>query len=185
MEDDLELIDYLSLINIYDDLLDNFDCGVPEINEELKNKKNNYEDKRLMLLTNKEKEVLGFTSFSLENISLMQIGASPEKSFPAFNIDFLAIDNKHKGKRYGEQIITSLLRMALTIDFLVSITGVHLEAIEDAVDFYENYGFKDLGRFYPGRKTAKMFYPIKTLRQTKLEIFSNPFSIGDRSNIIN
>ena len=75
--------------------------------------------------------------------------------------------------------------MALTIDFLVSITGVHLEAIEDAVDFYENYGFKDLGRFYPGRKTAKMFYPIKTLRQTKLEIFSNPFSIGDRSNIIN
>ena len=45
MGDDLELIDYLSLINIYDDLLDNFDCGVPEINEELKKIKNNYEDK--------------------------------------------------------------------------------------------------------------------------------------------
>lgn len=179
---DLELVDYLSLINYYDDLLEKFDCGVKEINEEFKKVRDDYSDKRLILLINKRKEVLGFASFSFANISLIPLGESPEKSFPALNIDLLAIDKRHKGKRYGEKILIALLRMALTIDFLVSITGVHLEAIEDAVDFYEKYGFKDLGEYYPGRTSTKMFYSINSLKQTELEIFTNPFSISDKTN---
>lgn len=182
MQDDLELIDYSSWISFYDHLLDKFDCGVKEINEEFKKIRENYSEKRLILLINGKKEVLGFASFSLVNISLIQAGESPFNSFPSISIDLLAIDSLHKGNRYGEQLITALLRMALTIDFLVPITGVHLEALEDAVDFYEKYGFNDLGQYYPGRNTAKMFYSINSLRQTKLPIFSNPFSISDDIN---
>ncbi|XOQ37061.1 MAG: hypothetical protein ACFWTQ_05925 [Lactococcus sp.] len=44
---DLELVDYLFLINYYDDLLEKFDCGVKEINEEFKKVRDDYSDKRL------------------------------------------------------------------------------------------------------------------------------------------
>ena len=65
---DLELVDYLSLINYYDDLLEKFDCGVKEINEEFKKVRDDYSDKRLILLINKRKEVLGFASFSFPKL---------------------------------------------------------------------------------------------------------------------
>ena len=58
MEDDLELIDYLSLINIYDDLLDNFEIPYDENGNIELDDLNHIKNINLKVFYNKLKEEL-------------------------------------------------------------------------------------------------------------------------------
>ncbi len=159
-------------------MLSSFDCNEEEINKAFKEVTKSNKNKRVILLINKGDKVLGFIAFSLVTTSLIQNGESPITQFPVVNIDLLGVDKTEQRRGIGTQLVTCALRMALSIDCLIPLHGVHLEALEDAIEFYTELGFQDLGFYYPGRKRAQMFFSMESIRKIPpLIVYPNPFNI--------
>jgi ribosomal protein S18 acetylase RimI-like enzyme len=54
----------------------------------------------------------------------------------------LAVDNEHRGKGYGDLLVSDALKRALSASIQVSSVAVIVDAIsQDAVGFYLKYGF--------------------------------------------
>lgn len=179
MQDELILVDCYSWIENTREKLLSFDCGVKAINDEIIKIFDKNEDKRVLLLVDKSNNILGVIAFSLATTSLIQNGESPITKFPVLNIDLLGVDEKWKKKKVGTQLVVVALRMALSIDYLAPLNGVHLEALEDAVEFYESLGFEDLGSYYIGRKSTQMFFSMKRLRRTPIVFYLDPYNMKD------
>ena len=189
MEDDLVLIDYHSWIGDTNNALLNFDCGVKEINDEIRSEINDLEENksknRAILLVNKKGVVLGFVSYSLENSSMIQAsGEYGAKSVPVLNINLLGINNSDFNKGYGSQLVVAVIRMAKTIEVLVHIEAIQLHSLEESVEFYKKLGFSEVREYYPGRVNgSKMYYNIESLRDIDfLKVYVNPFLISDTAN---
>ncbi|MFU2204255.1 GNAT family N-acetyltransferase [Streptococcus hyovaginalis] len=178
MGSNLQLVDLYSWISNTKDKIEHFDCGNERINKEMRNLVTHPEVKRLLALVNETDKILGCMAYSLATTSLIQKGENPISRFPVLNIDLLGVAKNYQGNGYGTQLIVSALRMALTVNFLIPLHGVHLEALEEAVEFYERLGFEDLGNYYPGRQQTQMFFSIKSLEKTGITIYLDPYNLN-------
>jgi predicted GNAT family N-acyltransferase len=71
----------------------------------------------------------------------------------------LAVDNRHKGKRFGELMLVDALQKALNASIQVASLAVIAEALDDkAVSFYIKYGFRQFKQ-----EPMKLYLPMKSI----------------------
>ncbi|MEJ6981221.1 GNAT family N-acetyltransferase [Pedobacter sp. P351] len=82
------------------------------------------------------------------------------RDLPAVLLGRLAVDEQHKGKRYGELLLMDALDRCLRLSTQLGTLAVIVDPIDEkAVSFYRKYGFLSL------KDSEKMFLPMETIRQ--------------------
>lgn len=82
---------------------------------------------------------------------------------PTILLGRLAVDSKYKGNGYGEVLLLDALNQCVDLSQRLGVLAVVVDPIdENAVKFYQNYGFILLP------DSGKMFIPIKTIEETLL-----------------
>ncbi|WP_290489874.1 MULTISPECIES: GNAT family N-acetyltransferase [unclassified Aerococcus] len=128
----------------------NFDCGVPKLNEVLINRitpnGNGYERTNRMLVLTENHRVVAYMVYSLDRVRLAKdIIKTEEEKIPVLKINFIAVDKHSAREGYGTYLINFAFRIMNTISPFVELKGVFLEALEEAVPFYEEkVGFENL-----------------------------------------
>lgn len=81
------------------------------------------------------------------------------KDLPAVMLGRLAVDQNHKGKRYGELLLMDAFHNCLAASEHIGTLAVIVDPIDEAaVTFYRKYGFISL------KDTNRMFIPMQTIR---------------------
>jgi predicted GNAT family N-acyltransferase len=78
---------------------------------------------------------------------------------PATLLGRLAVDNRHKGKGYGELMLVDALIKALNASVQVASLAVIAEALDEkGVNFYIKYGFRQFKH-----EPMKLYLPMKSI----------------------
>lgn len=114
------------------------------------------------------KRVVGYYTLSSNTIERSEL---PEelskklpfsyKNLPTILLGRLAVDQRDKGNRHGEFLLTNALNKAVELSESLGILAVVVDPIDDdAKNFYFAYGFKLLSG------SGKMFITIKTIKSS-------------------
>lgn len=133
---------------------DSFDCGKPQLNEYLKQRAGQDEERRysktFVAATGKEsKEVLGYYSTSASCIEFKNIPEHndipknlPKYPAPVMLIGRLAVDIRMQGKGLGATLLMHALSRAVSVSSEMGIFAVRVDALDlEAKEFYQHYGF--------------------------------------------
>ncbi|WP_164505122.1 GNAT family N-acetyltransferase [Companilactobacillus hulinensis] len=145
-------------ISMIDDinLLNSFDCGDPRLNEFLVYEAMNLDIENCISTTLliKNNVIVGFfsTSSSLLLVEHSSCYVKPPASretmreFSAVKIQYFAIDKKYQSLGFGRSMMSYLLHKLLELDrvFNLGCKVIYLEALTNAMDFYEIMGFEYL-----------------------------------------
>lgn len=148
----------------------NFDCGNEILNNYLKNQVSQDVKKKLAVcfvyieLDNEVEYVKGYFTLSNYGISRDLIPENLQKKFPKSYLTIpttllgrLARDRNCEQSRVGEFLLMDALYRAYQISLKLGSMAVVVDAIDDnAISFYEHYGFKLLD-------SKKLFLPMKTI----------------------
>lgn len=148
---------------------DNFDCGVPELNDYLKKyAKQNHQKgiaKTFVAIPEDGKpNVAGYYSVSMSEIQRESMPKSygkglPRYPVPAMRMGKLAVDSSMQGRKLGEALLMECLRRAIRLSQDVGIFAVVVDALnQEAKAFYSRYGFIALQS-----NSLSLFIPLKTV----------------------
>lgn len=148
--------------------LDSFDCGVSSLNEWLKRRARNNEERgasRTYVVCDKQNNVLGY--YSLANGSVI-LNEAPKKlrrsmpdPIPVMIIGRLAIDLDYQRKGLGRGLLRDAVSRVLKAGEIAGIRAILLHAIsEEAKNFYKENGFLEC----PFNKMMVML-PIKPVNK--------------------
>ena len=148
---------------------DTFDCGIPELNEYLKqyarqNDRKGIAKTFVALPQVGDRVVAGYYSVSMSQIERNSLPENhtkglPRYPVPAMLIGKLAVDKSMQGIGVGEELLVDALKKAVRLSAEVAIFAVRVDAInERANNFYVKYGFIP---FLDNRLT--LFMPIKVI----------------------
>ncbi|MGV2830004.1 GNAT family N-acetyltransferase [Myxosarcina sp. GI1(2024)] len=118
-----------------------------------------------VLINEPEIEVLAYYTLSSYTVQITALNESLAKRLPRYPLlpatllGRLAVDEKQKGKEFGELMLIDALRKSLEVSKKVASLAVVAEAIDEkAVSFYLKYGFQ------PFRQNpTKLYLPMKTI----------------------
>lgn len=80
---------------------------------------------------------------------------------PATLLGRLAVDNRQKGKRFGELMLVDALTKALNVSTQVASLAVIAEALDErALNFYLKYGFQQFRQ-----NSMKLYFPMKVVKE--------------------
>ncbi len=151
---------------------ENFDCGVPELNEYLQkyarqNHKKGIAKTFVAIPEAGNGDVAGYYSIAVGEIKREFLPENyrrglPRYPVPAMLVVKLAVEKTMQGRRLGEELLLESLRKALFLSEEVGIFAVKVDAKnESAKGFYLKYGFiplenDPLSLFIPIASIAKM-----------------------------
>lgn len=144
-----------------------FNSGEPLVDEWLKTKARQSQDKRLSI-TNvliDEKEIKGFYTIaigqiSLEDLSDQEFKKLPKGLVPIVTLAWLGLDKSLHGKGYGDKLFIHSLVHCYKTGLRFPFVALILDCLSnDAKSFYQRYDFKEL----PGHP-LKLFISWKTLK---------------------
>ncbi len=132
-----------------------FDCEVESLNAFLKQYALQEQEKGGSVTTvvvdvRRPKTILGYYSASMQHVDYGRLtseqakGLSKHHAAPAMLIGRLAVDKTAKGQGVGSQLLSHALQKAKRISAEVGCCFVLVDALETAVGFYTQYGFKPL-----------------------------------------
>jgi predicted GNAT family N-acyltransferase len=152
---------------------DNFDCGVPELNEYLKKYAKQNHQKGIAktwvaIPKNGDGQVTGYYSLSMAELkqdSLPEVSRKglPRYPLPAIRIGRLGVTRSMQGKRLGETLLVDALLRGIRLAEDIGVYGVIVNATnEQAKVFYVKYGFipladNPLSLFMPMKKILEAF----------------------------
>ena len=131
-----------------------FTSGIASLDEYIKTRASQELKKRVstpFVLTDSPcHQVLSYyclSSYSVETIELDDNIAKKLPRYPllpAILLGRLAVDNEHRGKGYGDLLVSDALKRALSASIQVSSVAVIVDAIsQDAVSCYLKHGFTE------------------------------------------
>ena len=134
---------------------DNFDCGVPELNDYLKkyarqNQKKGIAKTFVAIPNDGSTIVAGYYSISMSEIQRESLPENyqrrlPRYPVPAMRIGKLAVDKSFQGRGLGEKMLVDALKRAVRFSEDIGIFAVKVDALnEQAKKFYLQYGFMSL-----------------------------------------
>jgi GNAT superfamily N-acetyltransferase len=128
-----------------------FNCGIEALNNYLnvmagqQSKKDN--TRTFVLEDDSDKShIIGFYTLTMTSIDLKTLPDKLQKKHQSSTlgglIARLAVDNRYKGKGFGEWLLIDALRKLLSASDSVAFPVVIVDAKEGAKYFYERYGFQ-------------------------------------------
>jgi len=137
-----------------DHVRENFDSGVPPLDEFLRRFARQNDQKglsRTYVATRAgELNVLGYVTIRVGHVACADLPEEERKRLPRYPVPVLhvarvAVDKQARGAGLGEQLLMYAYRKALDVADEVGVWGVEVIAKDDAVrSFYARYGFKPL-----------------------------------------
>jgi len=147
---------------------DYFSCGVALLDQYLK-KQASQDVKRGLsactVLVDQDLKVIGYYTLSSNAVKRESLPDSLRSKLPPSYVDLpyillgrLAVDEKHKGKGFGELLLLDALNKCVKISKELGVIGVVVDPIDSkAISFYGSYGFQLLP------DSGKMVISIKTI----------------------
>ena len=131
---------------------DNFDCGIPQLNEYLQkyakqNHKKGIAKTWIAVPQSGNNEVLGYYSISMaelkqESLPTQLTKGLPRYPIPVIRIGKLAVAQTMQGKGLGETLLVDAFAKAIRLSEDIGVFGVTVDALnESAKAFYLKYGF--------------------------------------------
>lgn len=142
-----------------------FDCGIEELNAFLKNYayKNDLNGIGRTYVAFENDVIYGFITLCTASINFKEApeivtGSLPKYPIPCIKIARLAVNKNNQGQHIGSFLLQNAFMKILQASEIAGIYLVLVDAKENAIGFYEHYGFKPL-------KDATMTYylPVKTI----------------------
>ena len=91
--------------------------------------------------------VLGYAtiavgSMNIEGLEIEEFKKFPHYPLPIVRIARLGVDERFQSQGIGRKLMQKMLYLSIEIEELVGCVGIFVDAKEDAVAFYEKYGFQ-------------------------------------------
>lgn len=148
---------------------DEFDCGVPQLNDYLKKYARQNQEKGIaktfVAITDVENKIIvGYYSVSMGQVEFESMPQQyrrglPRYPLPAMRVGKLAVDSSMQGRGLGKELLMDCFRKAFSLSQDIGIFAVTVDAInEQAKAFYLKYGFIQL-QDHP----FSLFIPITTI----------------------
>ena len=125
---------------------DNFDCGVPELNDYLKkyarqNQKKGIAKTFVAIPNDGSTVVAGYYSISMSEIQRESLPENykrrlPRYPVPAMRIGKLAVDKSLQGRGLGEKMLVDALRRAVRFSEDIGIFAVKVDSLNEQVKAY-------------------------------------------------
>lgn len=120
-----------------------------------------------VLVDDPELDVLAYYTLSSYTIDISALDESFAKRLPRYPqllatiLGRLAVDQKQKGKGFGELMLIDALKKSLEVSTQVAFSAVIVDALdEDALNFYLKYGFQACTQ-----DSMKLYLPMKTIEE--------------------
>lgn len=150
-----------------------FDCGNTDLNNFLKKAARQAAAKNLsrtFVLTDGETNTIyGFVSVTPCSVNILDVPEKqrkkypPQHGLPAIRMARLAVGVGHRGKGYGELLLTEAMAITAKIAESAGGIGLFVDAKDDAAKtFYEKYGFLVTNPVKP----MQLFMPLATILAT-------------------
>lgn len=116
--------------------------------------------------------ILGFvtlsaTAIEVDDLPARQRNRLPRYPLPALRVARLAVATNARGQGLGKGLLRTALHIAREMSERVGCVGVVVDAKQDAVAFYERYGFEPVeavvGRLNDRPARLPMFLPIGSI----------------------
>jgi ribosomal protein S18 acetylase RimI-like enzyme len=144
----------------------NFICGVPELDNYLKQYVNQDSKRNLTVcyvIADQSNNVLGYYTLSSTKVDLSEIPDRLGKSLkyleiPVIFIGRLALDQAYQGRELGKLLLIDALKRCLEV---ATIVGVHAVVVDPTNELAKKFHTK-LG-FTPLVSSKRMFLPLHTI----------------------
>lgn len=120
-----------------------------------------------VLIDNPEFNVLAYYTLSSYTVDITALDEDFAKRLPRYPqlpttlLGRLAVDNRQKGKRFGELMLVDALRRSLNASAQIASLAVIAEALDErALDFYIKYGFQQFRQ-----NPMKLYLPMKSVEE--------------------
>jgi len=155
---------------------DAFDCGVPKLNEYLKqyagqNDKKGIAKTFIAILPEGGNQIYGYYSVSMSSIEFDSVNENirkrlPRYPVPAMLIGQMAVDKSMQGRGLGEKLLMDALSRAVRLAEEVGIFAVRVDASDNqAKQFYLKYGFVPLLD-----EELSLFLPMTTIVKSRRQV---------------
>ena len=153
-----------------------FDCGVPVLNEWLKQRAGQFERRDLSrtYIATKPNECAccGYYALSTHHLNYEALSSDSAKGLPRVDLPVvllgrLAVCQSCQGMGLGETLLIDALRRVVSLADKIGIRAIEVDAIdESAKRFYVKYGFREL------KDDARhLYFPMHEVRKLKLPPF--------------
>lgn len=143
-----------------------FDCGVDILNRFIKQQANQLlkRHETVIYVAVDNDDIAGF--YTLSNCEIMQTDdhrylkkQSPYTPIPCALLGRLAVDNHHKGKGLGADLLLHAMQTVKKLSEIIGIAFVIVDAKDNAAkQFYQHYGFVELSQ-----KPMRLCYAVKDI----------------------
>ncbi|MBD2086889.1 GNAT family N-acetyltransferase [Trichocoleus sp. ST-U3] len=152
---------------------DAFDCGVPKLNDYLKqyagqNDRKGIAKTFVAILKEDGNEVVGYYTISMSSITFDSLPEQlrkrlPRYPVPAMLIGQLAVDTSMQGRGLGKRLLMDALSKGVRLADEVGIFAVRVDALDDeSKQFYLKYGFVPLIDY-----EFSLFLPMATILKSR------------------
>ncbi|NEP11198.1 MAG: GNAT family N-acetyltransferase [Symploca sp. SIO2C1] len=120
-----------------------------------------------VLIDDPDFNILAYYTLSSFTVDITALDKAFAKKLPRYPLltatllGRLAVDNKHKGKGFGELMLMDALKKSLNVSKQVTSLAMITEALDtQALNFYKKYGFKQFKQNH-----MKLYFPIKSIEE--------------------
>lgn len=148
-----------------------FSCGKDSLDNYLRKQASQDLKKRVatvfVLVDDPDFNVLAYYTLSSFTVDITALDEASAKRLPRYPrlpatlLGRLAVDNKHKGRRFGELMLVDALKKSLDVSTQIASLAVIAEALdEQALNFYTKYGFQPFKQ-----DPMKLYIPMKSIEE--------------------
>lgn len=162
------MTDFISVVLDDDHRFDEFDCGVPSLNEWLatqahRAKKSGTANTYVWTEAGGDR-VIGYYAIAPHLVSRSEVSsglAGGVSAIPSYLLARLALDESMHGQRLGGQLLRDALERIVEAANIGSGRLVVVDAIDDhAANFYRTFGFRSVNE-----NPQRLFHKIETIRK--------------------
>ena len=148
-----------------------FSCGKDSLDNYIRKQASQDLKRRVatvfVLVDDPDLNVLAYYTLSLYSVDITVLDEAFAKHLPRYPLlpatllGRLAVDNRQKGKRFGELMLVDALRKSLDVSTQVASLAAIAEALdEEALNFYIKYGFQQFKQ-----DPMKLYLPMKSIEE--------------------
>jgi GNAT superfamily N-acetyltransferase len=149
----------------------NFCCGQDSLDNYLRKQASQDFKRRVstvfVLINEPELNILAYYTLSTYTVDITVLDEEFAKRLPRYPqlpatlLGRLAVDDKHKGKGFGELMLVNALKRVLNVSTQVASLAVIAETLDEkALNFYLKYGFQHFKQ-----DPLKLYYPMKSVEK--------------------